>query len=150
MVGIENAFGTAVEDAITQPPVDDPDHAPDARFGAVPPAQACRYRDLVENGAPFVRADVCGQSLAGFVHDTRLRARGSVLAGRVRRGLISPFCAAMPSSRLSAMRWARSTNSAAAAGGQTSRAVSANSSSQRSKCGVSIGSGRCAIIGWPW
>src|SRR5579863_9173777 len=87
MVGIENAFRTAVEDAIAQPPIDDPDHAPDARFGAVPPAQACRYRDLVENGAPFVRADVCGQSLAGFVHDTRLRARGSVLAGRVRRGL---------------------------------------------------------------
>ena len=37
----------------------------------------------------------------------------------------------------------------AATGGQTSRAVSSNSSSQRSKWAASTGSGRCLVIGLP-
>src|SRR5438128_2007158 len=53
-------------------------------------------------------------------------------------------------SKLSAMRRALSMNSAAAAGGQISRAVCSNRSSQRSKWSPTRFSGRCARIGEPW
>jgi hypothetical protein len=38
MVGIEDAFGLTVDEAIAKSSVDHTDLAPDARLGAVPPA----------------------------------------------------------------------------------------------------------------
>jgi len=62
---------------------------------------------------------------------------------------MTPCPLAMPSSRLEAMRPARSTKCAAARSGQISFAVCSNSASQRSKCSASTGNGICLTIGVP-
>src|SRR5690606_38321246 len=64
-------------------------------------------------------------------------ATRSVRRKRAPFSSITPFAPAIPSSRLSAMRRARSMKWSAAAGGQTSRAVASNNASQRSKCAAS-------------
>ena len=62
---------------------------------------------------------------------------------------ISPRRVAIPSSRLSAIRRARSMKTSAAFGGQIFLAVLSNISSHRSKCARSTGRDICACMGWP-
>ncbi len=60
-----------------------------------------------------------------------------------------PRCSDRPWRKLSAILPARSMNSSAASGGQTSRAVASNNFSQRRKCSRSTGRGAWAAIGRP-
>jgi hypothetical protein len=118
----------------------------------IQPSQLLRralVADAIFSGASAVGLTLGAGGFAALFNlpEALLRETGLFLVAYT--ALVGWLCTAMPSSRLAAIRRARSMKCAAACGEQISRAVASNKSNQRSKWSASTGSGICLTIGVP-
>src|SRR6185437_5604417 len=87
---IENDFLPRIENPIEETAIENPDQAPDPFLGAVPAAQARRYRRLDKDRRSLIGAQA-GWQFLDHCWSFQLPTGGMVQPDRFRRCMISPF-----------------------------------------------------------